>query len=109
MDLKQLKVRLQLACVGFEGLIWNRMFGCDAVFRSKQIFGLIWKESRIGLRYPESNEFEQRIRLKGSSKWEPGGRTTKHWVLVPNEVVDNPDELKEWAAIAHLAADGSRS
>lgn len=38
---------------------WKRMFGCDAVFADGTIFGLIWKEGRIGLKLLNDSDFSK--------------------------------------------------
>jgi TfoX/Sxy family transcriptional regulator of competence genes len=96
MDLEHLRISLQQVMSDLEGVTWKKMFGCDAAFRDGTIFALVWKEGRIGLKYLDDDEFEVRISHQGSNRWEPGGRTTKYWVLIPTEIVENKSELKQW-------------
>lgn len=101
MDTDQLKSALDSAVEGLSGITWKRMFGCDAAFREGTIFALVWKEGRIGLKYPETPAFEERISTSGSDRWGPGGRITKHWVLIPQAVASDPAVLLEWTTQAH--------
>ena len=87
---------LTKALENYQSISRKRMFGCDAVFKDGVIFGLIWKEGRIGLKYVNSSDFDQRISIDGASRWGPGGRITKHWILLPSSVVIKSSELSEW-------------
>ncbi len=100
-DTEVLRGALEQAVVGLPEISWKRMFGCDAVFREGTIFGLIWKEGRIGLKFVESVEFEARMSNDGSSPWVPGGRPTKHWVLLPEDFASDAETLKEWASASY--------
>ena len=64
IDIESLRVSLDQAAVGLKKVAWRRMFGCDAVFADGTIFGLIWKEGRIGLKLPDAAEFEDAIRVR---------------------------------------------
>ncbi len=100
-DTDILRDALEQAVIGLSEISWKRMFGCDAVFRQGSIFGLIWKEGRIGLKFVETKEFDERISQNGSNRWTPGGRTTKHWVLVPESIDGDEEILKEWVCTSY--------
>jgi TfoX/Sxy family transcriptional regulator of competence genes len=100
-DVDQLKSALDSAVSGLSEVTWKRMFGCDAAFRDGTIFALIWKEGRIGLKFPEPSAFSERISTSGSDRWGPGGRLTKQWVLIPDAVASDPTALTEWTTQAH--------
>lgn len=101
MDIDLLKLTLTNALSSLDDVGWKRMFGCDAAFRDGNIFALVWKEGRLGLKFPCEEEFDSRISRDGSARWAPGGRTTKHWVLLPDSVVTDAGELQEWVQMAH--------
>ncbi len=48
------------ATASLPNIIWKRMFGCDAVFCEGTIFGQVWKEGRIGLKFTEEGVFEKK-------------------------------------------------
>jgi len=83
---------------------WRRMFGCQGVFASGQIFGLIWKAGRIGLRLPEPTAFEELMASEGAAPWTAGTKTMSNWVLVPEAFHSDPDPLRAWAERAHHLA-----
>ena len=76
--------------------IMTLLFGVMVVFPADgvQIGG-------IKFQFPTAEEFEIRVSHPGSDRWTPGGRTTKHWVLLPDAVVKNREELRDWVQIAH--------
>lgn len=87
---------------------WRRMFGCDAAFLDRQIFALIWKEGRIGLRLPEEQRYSELLSLPGSEPWAPGGMKMSHWVLVPEDFHEDAGALARWVVEAHTLALGAR-
>jgi TfoX/Sxy family transcriptional regulator of competence genes len=89
---------------GLAGVTRKKMFGCEAFFRDGTIFGLIWKEGRIGLKFP-GTAYDVASQLKGSDPWSPGGEMTmKRWVLLPESLHDDDDGLKTWIRRAHEEA-----
>ena len=104
VDVDELKSALEQAVEGLADIGWKRMFGCDAGFRDGNIFALVWKEGRLGLKFPQEQEFEARIGVSGSDRWAPGGRQTKHWVLLPESVAADAAELRAWAEVAHASS-----
>jgi len=103
-DVEILRAALEAALEGLEGISWKRMFGCDAAFRDGNIFALVWKEGRIGLKYPQADEFETRMAMDDSMRWAPGGRVTRHWLLIPTQVSNSSESLKEWSLISYDTA-----
>ncbi|HPH65295.1 MAG TPA: TfoX/Sxy family protein [Kofleriaceae bacterium] len=89
-------------------VVKKRMFGCDAFFRSGQIFGLIWKTGRIGVRVPDEPQFAQLMAIDGSEPWQvydkPGAKPMAHWVLVPESFHDDTAELAQWVGVAYQLA-----
>mgnify|MGYP001033580168 FL=1 len=100
-DVVELKAALVAALSPLDGITWKRMFGCDAVFYNDVIFALVWKAGRLGLKYTEPEDFAERMAHSGSDRWSPGGRTTKHWILIPSSVAESTSQLSGWARIAH--------
>ncbi len=42
------------AADGLPGVASRKMFGCQALFRGSQIFALVWRDGRLGLRLPDA-------------------------------------------------------
>ncbi len=89
-------------------VVKKRMFGCDAFFRSGQIFGLIWKTGRLGVRLPDEAQFKQLMAYDGSEPWQvydkPGAKPMAHWVLVPEAFHDDTADLAQWIGLAYQLA-----
>ena len=86
---------------GLPKLKAKRMFGCHAVFANDAVFGLVWKEGRIGVRLPDAEKFDALMDLKGSVPWKAGNMTMSHWVLVPASMHEDKRALKKWLQVAH--------
>ncbi len=82
----------------------KRMFGCHGLFANDAVFGLVWKEGRIGVRLPEEKTFESLMKLKGSAPWKAGKMTMSHWVLVPPSMHKKKSDLAKWMKVAHTLA-----
>ena len=77
------------------------MFGCHAAWVDGNVFALVWKHGRIGVKLPEEAEYEKLMSAKGAEPWKAGPMKMAHWVLVPETFHGKPAELKKWAAKAH--------
>lgn len=86
------------------GVSPRRMFGCDALFAYGNIYALIWKDGRIGLKLPEPSAFEELMAMPGAVPWTPGRSAMSHWVLVPEDFHDQPERLVPWVRRAHALA-----
>lgn len=82
----------------------KRMFGCDAFFADENIFGLIWKTGRIGLKLTDDEPLCELTKMPGSEPWTAGNRTMAHWVLVPPQFHDDRKSLVKWVKKAHALA-----
>jgi TfoX/Sxy family transcriptional regulator of competence genes len=84
---------------------WKKLFGCDGTFVNGNIFGLVWKEGRIGVKLTDEADFKKLMSLKGSDPWQPGGKMTlAHWVLVPEDLVAKKAQLAKWLEKGHAQA-----
>jgi len=84
------------------GVTWKRMFGCDAAFVNGSIYALVWKDGRIGLKFPTREKFDALMSVKGSDPWTPGGMNPmSKWILVPEAFHDDHDALSTWVHQAH--------
>lgn len=79
----------------------KKMFGCHALWVNENVFALVWKHGRIGVKLPEEGEYEDLMGKKGSEPWKAGPMKMAHWVLVPEGFHKKPAELKKWVARAH--------
>jgi TfoX/Sxy family transcriptional regulator of competence genes len=82
----------------------KRMFGCDTLFARDTIFALIWKEDRIGLKFPDPAAYAEAMALPGSAPWQAGDKVMGKWVLVPESFHDDPAALAAWVRRAHAMA-----
>jgi TfoX/Sxy family transcriptional regulator of competence genes len=83
------------------GVSRKKMFGCEAFFRDGTIFGLIWKEGRIGLKLVKPESYQALMAIKGSTTWSPGKMTMGHWVLSAERLHDDEALLRHWITKAH--------
>lgn len=79
----------------------RRMFGCDAYFAGDQIFVLLWKTGRIGVRLPDPAAYAQLLAQDGAEPWQIGEKTMSHWVLTSEDLHDDPAALTPWIRRAH--------
>jgi TfoX/Sxy family transcriptional regulator of competence genes len=110
--LEALLAHLEGAAAGLPEVTKKRMFGCDGLFAKGNIFGLVWKHGRIGVRLPDTRLFDELMAKKGAVPWKAGPMTMSHWVLVPEEFHADGRSLAKWVKDAHrlaLAAPASKS
>lgn len=108
--LEHLRELLDEASEGLPGVAARRMFGCHAVFADSNIFGLVWKTGRLGLKVPDAARYEELMAMPGAGQWCAGSKAMSHWVLVPEEFHDDPEELGRWVKLAHrLAGSGAKA
>ncbi len=79
----------------------KKMFGCHAVWADSNVFALVWKHGRIGLKLPDALEYQLLMDIKGAEPWKAGPMQMAHWVLVPESFHSKTNELKKWAIKAH--------
>jgi TfoX/Sxy family transcriptional regulator of competence genes len=84
----------------------KRMFGCDALFAEGNIFGLIWKEGRIGVRLPDAAAYDELLAIPNAKPWsiDKLAKPMSHWVLVPESFHDDMPSLARWVTRAHAMA-----
>jgi TfoX/Sxy family transcriptional regulator of competence genes len=85
------------------GVAEKRLFGCDGLFARDNIFGLIWKTGRIGLKLTTPADFDTLMAMPGAEPWAPR-HPMSHWVLVPESFHDDEEALALWARKAHAQA-----
>jgi TfoX/Sxy family transcriptional regulator of competence genes len=97
----ELEAILNTATQDLADISSKKMFGCHAVWASGNVFALVWKHGRIGVKLPEDGQFQSLMDLSGSEPWKAGPMKMAHWVLVPESFHSRPTELKKWATKAH--------
>lgn len=102
--LEKLQEALEAAADGLSKVTGKKMFGCQALWAKDAVFGLVWKEGRIGVRLPDEESYEQLMALKGASPWKAGKMTMSHWVLVPETMHKEKAKLQKWVEAAHKQA-----
>jgi TfoX/Sxy family transcriptional regulator of competence genes len=95
---------LEDAAMPLPGVTRKKMFGCEALFAEGTIFALIWKEDRIGLKFPDPAAEAEARALPGSDPWQAGDKVMGRWVLVPEAFHDDPVTLARWVQRAHALA-----
>ena len=108
-DLAHLSLLLELleaAALPLPGVTRRRMFGCDALFADREIFALVWKEGRIGLKFADPADRSRLDGLPGTSPWAPGGKQMRQWRLLPEKIEGDPVSFSAWVERAHAEAVG---
>ncbi len=102
--LEKLQEALDAASDGLSKVTGKKMFGCHALWAKDAVFGLVWKEGRIGVRLPDEASYEKLMALKGAEPWKAGKMTMSHWVLVPVSMHKEKAKLAKWVETAHKQA-----
>jgi len=104
MELSRLKAAFDGALAGLAGVEAKRLFGCDGYFVGGNIFALVWKEGRLGLRFEPSEALAGAHALPGAAAWEIGSRRMPQWVLLPVALHKQPAKLRAWGRRAWAQA-----
>lgn len=100
----ELENTLNKATAALKKLSTKKMFGCHAVFANENVFALVWKHGRIGVKLIDNSAYEKLMRTKGSEPWMAGPMKMKNWVLVPEEYNKNLKLLQPWVDQAYEQA-----
>ena len=98
---------LDEASAGLPHVTHKRLFGCEALWANDNIYALVWKTGRLGLKIPDAALFAELMAMPGAEPWSPGssdGKGMAHWVLLPESFHDDKDLLTEWTRHAHAFA-----
>ena len=99
-----LETALNEAASGLEKVTGKKMFGCHALWADGNVFGLIWKEGRIGLKLTDEADFAKLMKTSGATPWKAGSMAMSNWVLVPKSFHEKTAELMQWTRKAHQQA-----
>jgi DNA transformation protein len=96
----------QLAAFG--GVSARRMFGGSGLFKSGVMFGLI-SDGELFFKVDDANRADYKAKKSEPFTYEARGRkiALSYW-FVPEDIIEEPDELRAWAAKAYDAALKSR-
>ncbi len=86
---------------GVPGLTWRRMFGGYGFYAGGLFFAVVW-DDRLFLKAAEADRDAFRARGMGPFTYE-GGALHSLWE-VPAEVLEDADELRDWAQRAVAAS-----
>lgn len=100
-EMTRLKATFDGAMAGLKGVEPKKLFGCDGYFVNGNIFGLVWKEGRLGLRLTDPEQQAELLGLAGANVWKAGPMIMRHWVLLPSDWHKKPALLKEWSRVAY--------
>lgn len=100
-SIEELEGILTSAASGLTKVTSKKMFGCHALWADGNVFALVWKHGRIGVKLPIESDYESLMGISGSEPWKAGPMKMAHWVLVPEYFHSKPGEIKKWAIKAH--------
>ena len=99
-EMIRLKATFDGAMAGLKDVEPKKLFGCDGYFVNGNIFGLVWKEGRLGVRLTDAEAYVEALALAGAGPWKAGPMVMKHWVLLPPDFHKRPAALKKYARAA---------
>lgn len=100
-SISELEEILNTAAKGLPKLTSKKMFGCYALWADENVFALVWKHGRIGVKLPETIQYDSLMEVTGAEPWKAGPMQMAHWVLIPESFHTKPGEIKKWAVKAH--------
>lgn len=100
-SITELEEILSSASTGLSKVTSKKMFGCHALWADGNVFALVWKHGRIGVKLPETSQYETLLNISGSEPWKAGPMQMAHWVLIPESFHNKLSEVKKWATKAH--------
>jgi TfoX/Sxy family transcriptional regulator of competence genes len=86
---------------GWKSVTSKKMFGCPAFWVNNNVFALVWKHGRIGVKLTDGNSYDSLIKVKGAEPWKAGPMKMAHWVLVPDGFHSDSKSLKKWLRLAY--------
>lgn len=102
--LLRLKAALDGALAGLEGVENKKLFGCEGAFVGGNIFAIVWREGRLGLRLPDPERRNALLAEPGAGPWLMNGKPIRHWVLLPAAWHSDLTRLRRWGREAYSLA-----
>jgi hypothetical protein len=84
----------------------TRAHGRDAVSAGGRAYALMAENGRIAVRLPDWDLFAAAYELPGSEPLFEGDQRVGHWVVLPEELQDEPGALGVWLRHAHALTAG---
>ncbi len=102
----QLLQLLEQSSAGLGDVEVTRAHGCEAIAAAGRPYALVAPGGRIGVRLPDWDLFAAAYELPGSDVLFENDQRVGHWVVLPAEVNDDGDALREWLRQAHALTAG---
>ncbi len=102
--IEELEIIVNKLTTGIPKVTGKKMFGCHALWANGNVFALVWKHGRIGVKLTENSDYEKLMKLSGAEPWKTGPMKMSHWVLVPENFHHESKSLKPWITKAHEQA-----
>jgi TfoX/Sxy family transcriptional regulator of competence genes len=100
-SIAELEEILNSSTAGLSKVTSKKMFGCHAAWADGNVFALVWKHGRLGVKLPVESDYERLMKVSGAEPWKAGPMKMAHWVLVPESFHAKPGEIKKWVTKAH--------
>lgn len=100
-SITELETLLNESAQNFPKITSKKMFGCHALWADGNVFALVWKKGRIGVKLPDTAKYDALMKITGADPWKAGAMQMSHWVLVPQTFHSKKAELKKWLTSAH--------
>ena len=84
----------------------TRAHGCDALACGERPYALVAPGGRIGVRLPDWDLFAAAYELPGSGTLMENDERVGHWVLLPADIQEDREALREWLRQAHALTAG---
>jgi hypothetical protein len=97
---------LERASEGLSDVEVTEAHGCDALAAAGRPYALVAGEGRVGVRLPDWDLFAAAYELPGSAPLYVNDERVGHWVVLPDEVRDDPGALRDWLRHAHALTAG---
>ncbi len=100
-SIQELEEILNTNSKGLTKLTSKKMFGCYALWVNENVFALVWKKGRLGVKLPVEDSYNKLMGVDGAEPWKAGPMTMAHWVLLPVDYHSKGAQVKKWLALAH--------
>jgi hypothetical protein len=97
----ELLALLEQASAGLGDVQVTSAHGCQALAAGERAYALAAPGGRIGVRLPDWDLFAAAYELPGSAPLYVDDQRVGHWVLLPEDIEDDRDALREWLRHAH--------
>ena len=71
-EIEKLEELLETATSKLKSIESKKMFGCQASWVNGNVFALVWKKGRLGVKLPDVSAFDKLIAEKGAAPWKIG-------------------------------------